>query len=146
MTKVSAYIITYNEQHKIAAAVNSVIGWADEVIVADSNSTDDTAKIAASLGAKVIQVPFQGFGKLRNDTIVHCQYPWIFSLDADERCTPEARDEMLQDLLLTLCPGEIFSWDSGSNIPDGTLIIVSPSFLKKAHWCIRMIPSMKCTW
>lgn len=96
MTKVSAYIITYNEQQKIAAAVSSVIGWADEVIVADSNSTDDTAKIAASLGASVIQVPFDGFGKLRNDTIAHCQYPWIFSLDADERCTPEARDEILK--------------------------------------------------
>jgi glycosyltransferase involved in cell wall biosynthesis len=96
MTKVSAYIITYNEQNKIAAAVNSVIGWADEVIVADSYSTDDTAKIAASLGARVIQVPFHGFGKLRNDAIAHCQYPWIFSLDSDERCTPEARDEIMQ--------------------------------------------------
>jgi glycosyltransferase involved in cell wall biosynthesis len=96
MTKVSAYIITYNEQNKIAAAVNSVIAWADEVIVADSNSTDDTAKIAASLGARVIQVPFQGFGKLRNDTMAHCQYPWIFSLDSDERCTPEAKDEIMQ--------------------------------------------------
>ncbi len=95
MTKVSAYIITYNEQHKIAAAVNSVIGWADEVIVADSYSTDDTAKIAESLGARVVQIPFSGFGKLRNDAIRHCQHPWIFSLDADERCTVAARDEIL---------------------------------------------------
>ena len=59
MTKISAYIITFNEQHKIAAAVNSVIDWADEVIVADSFSTDNTAKIAESLGARVIQVPFR---------------------------------------------------------------------------------------
>ena len=96
MTKISAYIITYNEQHKIAAAVNSVIDWADEVIVADSFSTDNTAKIAESLGARVIQVPFRGFGKLRNETIEHCKYPWIFSLDSDERCTPEAREEIMQ--------------------------------------------------
>jgi hypothetical protein len=41
-------------------------------------------------------VPFGGFGKLRNDTIAHCSHPWIFSLDADERCTPEAREEILQ--------------------------------------------------
>ena len=96
MSKVSAYIIAYNEQHKIAAAVKSVISWADEVIVADSFSTDDTARIAEALGARVVQIPFEGFGKVRNDTIAYCRYPWIFSLDADERCTPEAREEILK--------------------------------------------------
>jgi glycosyltransferase involved in cell wall biosynthesis len=96
MSTVSVYIITYNEENKIAAAISSVIGWADEVIVADSYSTDNTVKIATELGATVHNVPFSGFGQLRNDAVALCQYPWIFSLDADERCTPEARDEILQ--------------------------------------------------
>ncbi|HXH72016.1 MAG TPA: glycosyltransferase family 2 protein [Mariprofundaceae bacterium] len=94
MNRVSAYIIAYNEEAKIADAVESVL-WADDVIVVDSHSTDRTASIAEQLGARVVQLDFTGFGKLRNDAIAACSQPWIFSLDADERCTPEARDEIL---------------------------------------------------
>ncbi len=94
MEKISAYIIAYNEQEKIADAINSVL-WADEIILADSYSTDETAAIAESLGARVVQIPFKGFGHLRNQALKACRYDWIFSLDADERCTPEVRDELL---------------------------------------------------
>ena len=94
MQTVSAYIICYNEAAKIKAAVESVL-WADEIVVADSNSTDGTAEIAASLGARVVQVPFQGFGDLRNRAVEACRCEWIFSLDSDERCTREVRDEIL---------------------------------------------------
>ena len=86
MPKISAYIPTYNEAEKIAAAVSSVL-WADEVVVVDSASSDRTAEIAASLGARVVQVAFNGFGDLRNRAIEACANEWIFSLDADERCT-----------------------------------------------------------
>ncbi|MEI6336940.1 MAG: glycosyltransferase family 2 protein [Methylococcaceae bacterium] len=95
--KLSVYIITYNEADKIAAAVQSVV-WADEVLVLDSNSTDDTVKIATELGATVLQIPFTTFGKLRNDAIAACRHDWVFSLDADERCTPAAKAEILQVL------------------------------------------------
>lgn len=93
MNKVSVYIIAYNEEDKIAAAVKSAL-WADEVIVADSHSSDRTAEIAESLGARIVQVDFEGFGKLRNDAIAACSHDWIFSLDSDERCTPEAAEEI----------------------------------------------------
>jgi len=92
--KISAYILTYNAAEKIEAAVASVL-WADEVVVVDSHSTDATAEIATALGARVVQVPFNGFGDLRNRAIDACQYDWIFSLDADERCTEAVRDEIL---------------------------------------------------
>ena len=95
--KVSVYIIAYNEADKIADAVRSV-DWADELLVLDSNSSDDTAKIAAELGAEVKQIPFTTFGKLRNEAIAACRHDWVFSLDADERCTPEAKAEILQIL------------------------------------------------
>lgn len=95
MQKVSAYIIAYNEAEKIKAAVESVL-WADEVVVVDSHSSDGTAEIAAGLGARVVQVPFQGFGDLRNQAVEACQFEWVFSLDADERCTGEVRDEILE--------------------------------------------------
>lgn len=97
MQKISAYVIAYNEQEKIAAAVNSVL-WADEVIVVDSHSKDATAEIAESLGARVVQVDFKGFGDLRNQALEACRHEWIFSLDSDERCTPEARDEILREI------------------------------------------------
>jgi glycosyltransferase involved in cell wall biosynthesis len=95
MPKITAYIIAYNEEAKVKAAVESVL-WADEIIVADSYSTDNTAKIAEQLGAKVVQVPFKGFGDLRNQALKACTQEWVFSLDSDERCTPEARDEILK--------------------------------------------------
>lgn len=93
MAKISAYIIAYNEERNIGNAVKSVL-WADEVVVVDSFSSDRTAEIAASLGARVVQIPFEGFGKLRTAAISSTQYEWVFSLDTDERCTDEARDEM----------------------------------------------------
>jgi len=95
MSKISAYIVAYNEAEKIKEAINSVL-WADEIIVADSFSTDETANIAESLGAIVVQIPFKGFGDLRNCAIKHCAHEWIFSLDSDERCTSKARDEILK--------------------------------------------------
>jgi glycosyltransferase involved in cell wall biosynthesis len=94
MQKISAYILSYNEAEKIEAAVSSVL-WADEVVVIDSFSVDRTAEIATSLGARVVEVPFNGFGELRNRAIDACKHDWIFSLDADERCTEEVRDEIL---------------------------------------------------
>lgn len=92
--KLSVYIITYNEADKIAAAVQSVT-WADEVLVLDSNSSDDTVRIATEMGATVKQLPFTTFGKLRNDAIAACQHDWVFSLDADERCTLSVKAEIL---------------------------------------------------
>jgi glycosyltransferase involved in cell wall biosynthesis len=100
MQKVSAYIIAYNEAEKIADAVSGVL-WADEIVVADSGSTDRTAEIAQGLGARVVQIPFQGFGDLRNRAVAECRHDWIFSLDSDERCTAEVRDEILGLLAAT---------------------------------------------
>ena len=106
MQKISAYILTYNEAEKIAAAVSSVL-WADEVVVVDSFSVDRTAEIATSLGARVVEVPFNGFGELRNRAIEACKYDWVFSLDADERCTEAVRDEIL-GLLAGSAPHDVY--------------------------------------
>jgi glycosyltransferase involved in cell wall biosynthesis len=94
MPKISLYIIAYNEAEKIREAIASAL-WADEVLLVDSHSTDGTQAIAQGLGARVVQVEFKGFGDLRNQAIAHCTGDWIFSLDSDERCTPEVRDEVL---------------------------------------------------
>lgn len=94
MNKLSVYIIAFNEEEKIEQALKSVV-WADEIIVADSYSTDHTADIARKYGATVIQIKFNGFGELRNKAIDACSHDWIFSLDSDERCTHKAKKEIL---------------------------------------------------
>jgi glycosyltransferase involved in cell wall biosynthesis len=93
MSPISVYIIAYNEAEKVRATIESV-RWADEVVVIDSWSTDGTPEIAAELGARVVQVKFNGFGELRNNAIAACSHDWIFSVDADERCTPEVEREV----------------------------------------------------
>ena len=92
--KISVYVIAFNEAEKIRECLSSVL-WADEIIVADSFSSDGTTEIAQELGAKVVQIPFKGYGDLRNKAIKHCNGQWIFSLDSDERCTSDVRDEIL---------------------------------------------------
>ena len=94
MEKVSVYIIAFNEAAKIATTINSVL-WADEIVLADSASTDGTDRIAAEMGARVVQIPFGGFGHLRNRAIAACTHEWILSIDTDEQCTPDVRDEIL---------------------------------------------------
>ena len=93
MSKISVYIIAFNEAEKVAATIESV-QWADEVVLVDSWSTDGTPEIATRMGAKVVQVDFKGFGALRNSALAACTHEWIFSLDADERCTPQAEHEI----------------------------------------------------
>ena len=93
--KISVFILAYNSEVNIGPALESV-QWADEIVVIDSHSTDRTGAIAEKHGARVVQIDFEGFGKLRVAGIEHTTYDWIFSLDTDERCTPEARDEILK--------------------------------------------------
>jgi glycosyltransferase involved in cell wall biosynthesis len=92
---VSVFILSRNEELKIGPALESV-AWAAEIVVIDSGSTDRTAEIAARHGARVVQVAFTRFGELRQAGIAHTAQAWVFSLDSDERCTPQARDEILR--------------------------------------------------
>lgn len=94
MQKISAFILAYNEAEKIQAAIETVL-WADEIVVVNSHSTDGTPELAERLGARVVQVPFKGFGDLRNRAVEACRCEWIFSLNSDERCTEAVRDEIL---------------------------------------------------
>ncbi len=97
MSKLSVFIPVLNEEDRIAEAVQSV-SWADEVLVVDTGCTDRTMDIAQSLGCRTERLTFEGFGKLRNDCVRLCSHEWILSLDADERVTPELKDD-IQDIL-----------------------------------------------
>jgi glycosyltransferase involved in cell wall biosynthesis len=90
LMKISATIITFNEEPNIKAACESV-AWADEILVVDSNSTDATRDIAQACGARVIVNPWPGFGAQKQFAVEQAQHDWIFSLDADERVSDELR-------------------------------------------------------
>lgn len=96
--KITATIITFNEAENIREACASV-AWADEIVVVDSESTDATRDIAAECGARVIVNSWPGFGIQKQFAVNSAGHDWIFSLDADERVSPElqASIEALRD-------------------------------------------------
>jgi len=91
--KISATIITLNEETNIAEAIESV-GWADEIVVVDSGSTDRTREIAEGLGAKVMLNEWPGFSAQKQLAVDNARNDWIFSLDADERVTEALANEI----------------------------------------------------
>jgi glycosyltransferase involved in cell wall biosynthesis len=91
--KISATIITFNEQSNIKAACESV-AWADEVVVVDSNSTDQTRELAEACGARVITNAWPGFGAQKQFAVEQARHEWVFSLDADERVSDELRNSI----------------------------------------------------
>jgi glycosyltransferase involved in cell wall biosynthesis len=86
----SAIVITRNEAHNLHDCLQSMHGLVDEIIVVDSQSTDDTVAIAQQHGAKVTQpADWPGFGVQKNRALDLATSEWVFSIDADERVTPE---------------------------------------------------------
>lgn len=86
-------IITFNEQNNIEKCIKSA-PQVSEIIVVDSFSKDDTAKVAERLGAKVYHREFKGFREQKQYACSLATQPWILSLDADEALSPELQNEM----------------------------------------------------
>ncbi len=95
--KLTVTVITRNEAHHIAAALESV-SWADEIVVVDSHSTDATAAIARQHAARVEVRDWPGYAAQKNHAADLASHDWILSLDADERVTPELAAEIRQVL------------------------------------------------
>ena len=89
MSKISAVIITLNEEKYIGQCINSLKGVADEIIVVDSFSTDRTKEICLSLGVRFIEHPFNGYRDQKNYALSLAKYDYVLSLDADEALSPE---------------------------------------------------------
>ena len=93
MPSLSVVIITRDEATNIRDALASV-AWADERIVVDSGSTDDTIRIAREAGARVETHPWEGYASQKNHATALAANDWVLSLDADERVTPALADEI----------------------------------------------------
>ena len=94
MGRISAFIITKNEAARIECAINSVKNIADEVVIVDSESTDETAQIAKSLGAKVVIEPWRGYVGQKSFAETLCSNDWILNIDADEELSQKLQDEI----------------------------------------------------
>ncbi len=91
---ISVVIVAKNEEKKIGMVLEAVRSLADEIIVVDSGSTDDTVKLAESLGARCQFQEWLGYAAQKNFAISLACHDWILSLDADEVLTPELQKEI----------------------------------------------------
>ncbi len=92
----SVLILTKNEEINIGQALDSVCGWADQVFVVDSYSTDRTAEIARGMGAEVVQNPWRGYAAQKNWALENLNFhnEWVFVLDADEFLSGDLKREL----------------------------------------------------
>ena len=97
MNKITAIIPTFNEEHNIVGAIQSV-AFADEIIIVDSFSSDQTINLAKPLATKIIQKEYKNSASQKNWAIPQAKYDWILLIDADERITPKLAQEIQQIL------------------------------------------------
>jgi glycosyltransferase involved in cell wall biosynthesis len=93
--KISATIITCNEERNIARVLES-LRCCDEIVVVDSGSTDRTVEIASKLGARVVESPWRGYAGQKNFASERATHDWILSLDADESLSEALEGEIWQ--------------------------------------------------
>jgi glycosyltransferase involved in cell wall biosynthesis len=89
--KISAVIITFNEEDRLADCLASLQGVADEIVVVDSYSSDRTVDIARAAQARVWQNRFEDYGQQKNFALAQASCEWVLNLDADERVSPELK-------------------------------------------------------
>jgi len=115
MIPISVFIIAKNEADRITPIINSVKNLAQEIIVIDSNSTDNTQQICRDLGAKVFNNDWQGYGQQKIFGENLCQNNWILNIDADE--------EVSQDLVVEI--KKIFAQPIADNVAGFRIKIVN---------------------
>ena len=96
----SVFAVTLNEAANIARMLESVSGFASEMLVVDCGSTDATIPIAKAIGAQIIEHPWEGYAKQKQFALDHCAYDWCLCLDADEAVSDELAagiGELLKD-------------------------------------------------
>ncbi len=93
----SVTLITRDAAGQLADCLASV-AFADEIVVVDSGSTDDTVELARSHGARVLQHDWLGFGPQKQFAVEAASHDWVLCVDADERVSPELRQQIVSEL------------------------------------------------
>jgi glycosyltransferase involved in cell wall biosynthesis len=145
MEKISAVIITFNEEKKIASCLASLQGVVDEVVVLDSFSTDKTPEICKQYGVKFFQQAWAGYGQQKNDAASKASHDYILSLDADE-CLGATLQKSILDLKKQAISGvyrinrlnNFYGYDlhHGNAYPDATNRLYNRRAVK---WSLRKV-------
>lgn len=98
MEKLSVFLITKNEEERLAQTLEAVQGLASELIILDSGSTDNTEEIAKKYDAKFSFREFDGFGQQKYAAQEMCAHDWVLNIDADEVVTPSLKSEIIDFL------------------------------------------------
>ena len=96
MKKISAILITHNEEEKIEQALKRLRSVSDEIIVVDSHSTDSTIEICHQYTDRVIEKSWEGYRAQKQFATEQATHDWILSLDADEMLSAELKREILE--------------------------------------------------
>ena len=97
MTTLALSMIVSNAEQQLALCLESVRGVVDELVIADTGSTDNTIELAHDLGAHVISIPWENdFARARNRALAEVRSDWVLSLDADERLDPRLEPHHLR--------------------------------------------------
>ncbi len=132
----SVFTITLNEEANIGRLLSSVKDFADELLIVDSGSSDNTLKIAESFGARIISNAWPGYSQQKQFALEHCVHDWCLCLDADEEVTPElaARlPELLQDTEIAAYRFGRKDCFVGSAPPDGVHLRGHTRLLRKSR-------------
>ncbi len=100
MTRLSVCIITFNEEKNLARCLESIKKIADEIVIVDSGSTDETLDVAKKYKTKIYERRFDNYANQKNYAVVRADGEWVLSLDADEVVTPELAEEITGAILV----------------------------------------------
>ena len=140
MPRLAILILTYNEEKNIGPCMDSA-AFADEIVVVDSGSTDQTAAIVAEKGGKVVVHPMtEGFAGQRNFALTQTQAEWVLFLDADERLAPEVAEEVRS----IMERGDAFAYE----ILRKNIVFGQPIFHggHAPDWSLRFYPRAAIHW
>jgi len=93
--KISACLITHNEESNLTRCLTSLVTVVDEIVIIDSGSTDRTKFIATGFNARFLPHEWEGYVTQKNFACSKASHPWVLSIDADEELSPELQDEIL---------------------------------------------------
>lgn len=152
---ISVIILSYNEEAVIEDCLKSVHGFADEIILIDSRSTDKTVEIAKKYKAKVVEHGLTSFSEQRNIGLEKAKGDWIYYLDADERLTPdfieEAKDiisshDALSDIAGYYINRKTFYFDRDWHFTDQVQRLFYVKKLKGWHGIVHETPTVEGTY
>lgn len=126
--KITFGIITLNEESNLKRCLMSIGSVADEIVIVDSGSTDNSKRVAESFGARWIEIPWKGYVAQKNNVLSHSRHPWVFSIDADEALSPA----LIREIMTLKSAGHMLAEVSGYSMP--RCVLYENRWIRNGDW------------